>query len=138
MSRDKALPESLSIISKRHKTPTVALTLTMVFTISAVLFGDISTVANATVFGVLVTFILVNLSLIALRRRQPYLERPFKLKPKIGYMPIISLLGAMSCFALLFNYIFDWLILLIQLVIVLCGIITFVAMKSKIETRTRR
>ena len=138
MARDKALPESLRIISKRHKTPTLALTLTMIFTLIAVLFGDISTVANATVFGVLVTFILVNLSLIALRRRKPDLERPFKLKVKIGYMPIISLLGAMSCFALLFTYIFNLLILVIQLIIILCGVITFYAMKSKIETKTIR
>ncbi|MBA7626888.1 hypothetical protein ES703_34346 [subsurface metagenome] len=99
-------------------------------------FGDISIVANATVFGVLITFFMVNLSLIALRRKKPDLERPFKLKPNIGWIPIIALLGCIICFGLLFT--FNLLTVIIQLIIVLCGVVVFYAMKSKIETRTSR
>ncbi len=136
MARDKALPEGLSKISPKHRTPTLAVLVAMILTIIPIFFGDISIVAHATVFGVLINFFLVNLSLIVLRKNKPELERPFKLIPNISWMPIIALLGCIVCFGLLFT--FDWLIIIIQLIIVLCGIVVFYAMKAKIETKTSR
>jgi APA family basic amino acid/polyamine antiporter len=136
MARDKALPEGLSKVSPKYRTPALAVLITMILTMIPLFLGDISLVANATVFGVLITFFLVNLSLIALRRKKPDLERPFKLKPNIGWVPIIALLGCIVCFGLLFT--FNLLIVVIQLIIVLCGVVVFYAMKSKIETRTSR
>ena len=133
MARDKALPKPLSKISSAFRTPTIAVLLTMIFAIIPVFFGDIKIVADATVFGVLINFFLVNISLIALRRNKPDAERPFKLKPSIRWVPIIALLGAIVCFALLFT--FNWLTVLIQTIIIACGIIVFYAMKSKIETK---
>ncbi|MFW9896772.1 MAG: APC family permease [Candidatus Thorarchaeota archaeon] len=134
MARDKALPEGLGKISPKFRTPFIAVIITLCFTIIPILFGNISLVAHATVFGVLINFILVNISLIALRKSKPDIERPFKLKLSIKWMPIIALLGAIICIALLFT--FDWLVILIQVIIVGCGIIIFYAMKSKIETKT--
>jgi APA family basic amino acid/polyamine antiporter len=134
MARDKALPNGLSKISPRFRTPIIAVLLTMCFTIVPILFGDISLVAHATVFGVLINFILVNLSLIVLRKTKPELERPFKLKPSIKWIPIVALLGSIICIALLFT--FNWLIILIQVIIILCGLVVFYIMKSKIETRS--
>lgn len=134
MARDKALPEGISKISQKYRTPTIAVFLTIGFTIIPIFFGDISIVAHATVFGVLINFILVNISLIALRKTKPDIERPFKIKPSIKWVPIIALLGAVVCIGLLFT--FDWLIIVIQSVIILCGIGIFYAMKSKIETKS--
>lgn len=136
MARDKALPEGLSKVSQKYRTPALAVLITMILTMIPLFLGDISIVANATVFGVLITFFMVNLSLIALRRKKPDLERPFKLKPNIGWVPIIALLGCIVCFGLLFT--FKLLTVVIQLIIVLCGVVVFYAMKSKIETRTSR
>ena len=98
-----------------------------------IFFGDITLVAHATVFGVLINFFLVNISLIALRRTKPDLERPFELKPSYKGVPLIALLGSIVCIALLFT--FNWIIILIQLIIIIFGIIVFYAMKSKIETK---
>ena len=141
MARDKALPEGLSKISPKFKTPALAVLVTMILTIIPLglyFFGDISTVADATVFGVLITFFLVNLSLIVLRKKKPELERPFKLKPNIRWLPIISLLGCIACFGLFFSFadLEGLLTIIIQVIIVLCGIVVFYAMKSKIETKT--
>jgi len=136
MARDKALPEGLAKISPKHRIPILSVFLTMILTIVPVFFGDISIVANATVFGVLINFILVNISLIALRRRKPDIERPFKLKPNIGFVPVIALLGAIVCIGLLFT--FDLLTIIIQVIIILIGVIVFYAMKSKIETKATR
>jgi APA family basic amino acid/polyamine antiporter len=127
MARDKALPKSLGKISPRYRTPYISVIFTMVFTIVPILFGRISTVAHATVFGVLINFILVNISLIALRKKKPDLERPFELKPSIKGFPIIALLGAIICIGLLFT--FDVFTLIIQAVIIVTGIIIFYVMK---------
>jgi len=134
MARDKALPEGLSKISPKFRTPMISILITMLFTIIPIFFVDISIIAQATVFGVLINFILVNVSLIALRKNKPDAERPFKLKPTIKWVPVIALLGAIVCIALLFT--FDWLIIIIQSIIALCGIAVFYGMKSKIETKT--
>ncbi|MFX0027546.1 MAG: hypothetical protein ACFE8M_14185, partial [Candidatus Hermodarchaeota archaeon] len=66
---------------------------------------------------------------------QPDAQRPFKLKPSISWVPIIALLGAIICFALLFT--FNWLIILIQIIIIACGMVVFYIMKyvTKIETK---
>jgi len=136
MARDKALPEGLSKVSPKYRTPALAILMTMILAIIPLFLGDISTVADATVFGVLITFFLVNLSLIVLRKKKPELERPFKLKPNIRWLPIVALLGCIVCFALLFT--FDLLTIIIQVIIVLCGIVVFYAMKSKIETKARK
>ncbi len=134
MARDKALPEKLSKISSKYRTPTIAVLLTMCFTIIPIFFGDISIVAHATVFGVLINFFLVNISLIALRKSKPDIERPFELKPSIKGFPLIALLGSIICIGLLFT--FDWLIVLIQIIIIFCGIGVFYVMKSKIDTKS--
>jgi APA family basic amino acid/polyamine antiporter len=134
MARDKALPESLSKISRKHKTPTISVFVTMALVIGMLFLGDIDIVAHATVFGVLINFILVNLSLIALRRNKPEIERPFKLKPTLKYVPLIALLGVIVCIGLLFT--FDWVTLLINGIIILVGLIVFYLLKSKIETKT--
>ncbi len=134
MARDKALPKGLSRISPKYRTPIISVLLTMGFTIIPILFGDISLVAHATVIGVLINFILVNVSLLALRKKKPDIERPFELKPSIKGFPVISLLGSIICIALLFT--FNWYIILIQIIIILCGIVVFYAMKSKIDTKS--
>ena len=143
MARDKALPEGLSKVSPKFKTPILAVFATMILTIIPLglyFFGDISTVADATVFGVLITFFLVNLSLIVLRKKKPELERPFKLKPNIRWLPIVSLLGCIACFSLFFSFAdFEGLLtIIIQGIIVICGVVVFYAMKSKIETKVEK
>lgn len=141
MARDKALPISLSKISKKHKTPTISVFVTMVLVIGMFFLGGIEPVARATVFGVLINFILVNISLIALRKKNPEIERPFKLKPNVKFIPIIALLGAIVCggllpFTLIYQGNFDWWTLLIYGIIILMGIVVFYLLKSKIETKT--
>ncbi len=97
LAREGALPSSLSRISDRRGTPWVAITTAMVLAASFVLFGNIEFVAGITTFGTFVTFASVNLSAIWLRYRKPKLKRPFKTPINIGKLPIIPLLGLLSC-----------------------------------------
>jgi APA family basic amino acid/polyamine antiporter len=136
MARDKALPDVISKISIKTRTPYIAVILTMIFTILPIFFDDIRLVADATVFGVLINFFLVNLSLIALRLKQPNVERSFKLKPSFGRIPLIALLGAVVCIGLLFT--FDWLTILIQAIIILIGITVYYLMKYNVIQKQRK
>jgi APA family basic amino acid/polyamine antiporter len=136
MARDKALPESLCKISEKHRTPIISVFLTMIITMVFIFFGDISIVANATVFGVLINFFLVNLSVIVLRKKYPEQNRSFKVQPNIGWVPVLPILGSAICIGLLFT--FDLMIILIQCIIILIGLIIFYLLRSKIETKINK
>lgn len=55
--------------------------------------GNIVTVANITVFTIVITFAMVNLALIWLRYKEPNIERPFKVPLNIGRFPLLPFLG---------------------------------------------
>ncbi len=128
MSKDKVLPAGLSKLSPKRRTPYLAVLITMIFTIiPIVFFGILEDVANATVFATLIAFFLVNLSLIVLRKKKPDLERPFKIKPNIKWVPIIPLLGCVVCAALIILYIFtEPFIVIIELICIAIGFLFYV------------
>ncbi len=142
MARDKALPKSLCKVSEKHRTPIISVFLTMILTMVFTLFTDISIVANATVFGVLINFLIVNICVIVLRKKNPDDKRPFKLRPNIGWVPVVALIGAIVCIGLLFT--FDLLTILIQGIVILIGLLIFyipkilLFMKRSIRNRLQR
>jgi APA family basic amino acid/polyamine antiporter len=128
MSRDRAFPERLGRISKRG-TPTASVIMVMLVTMAMVFFRDLTFVANATVFAVLIAFAFVNLSLIALRKSEPSASRPFKASPEIGAIPLTALLGAGVCIGLLFT--FEPIIVFTQAVIIIIGLAVYHLMKRR-------
>ncbi|MHA1131977.1 MAG: APC family permease [Candidatus Helarchaeota archaeon] len=127
MSNAGALPKAFSKIHKRTHTPWVAIIFTTVFSIGFLFLGEIGLVARASVFSVLLIFFIINVVLIYLRKSQPDLDRPFKVKPSIKWVPIIPLLGAITTLFLLITFAdfttWDyWFILIIQLIIIAIGI----------------
>ncbi len=131
MARDRALPAPLCRVSKRTGTPTLAVLFAMIMSLLMLLLGDISLVANATVYGILIVFLFVNLSVILLRRRVPDADRPFKIGLNIKWMPVTAVLGAVVCLLLLFS--FDPLIILIQFTIVVAGLLLFLGLGESIS-----
>jgi len=131
MSKDKVLPEGLSKLSPKRRTPYLAVWFTMIFTIIPIIFmGILEDVAHATVFAILIAFFLVNLSLIVLRKKKPDLDRPFKIKPNIKWVPIIPLLGCVVCATFIILYIFtEPLIVIIELISIAIGIVFYVVWK---------
>jgi len=95
MARDKALPVSLSKISKRG-TPWVAILLTMILSSLFIFLGNIEFVAEITNFGTFIIFISVNLSAILLRYRKPNLRGKFRTPFTIGKIPVFPLIGLLS------------------------------------------
>ncbi|MBD3155033.1 MAG: amino acid permease [Candidatus Aenigmarchaeota archaeon] len=104
MSQGKSLPRFFSRVHSRTKTPHIAIFTTMVFSILFVLVGNLLTVASLVDFIVFVIFVFVNLSLIILRFKKPDLERTFKVPLNIGKIPLISVLGVIFSFFMLFHF----------------------------------
>ncbi len=89
MARDGWLPSIIASIHKKRKTPHVAILMTGVVFLASAIVLPIELLGSAASIMFLLVFALVNLSLIALRRKKPLLKRPYK----IPLYPILPLLG---------------------------------------------
>lgn len=90
MGRVQHIPAFLGKISPRFHTPANALIGNMVIGILALLSGKTSEIIIISVFGALTLYIIAMLSIIILRKREPLLERPFRV-PFYPSFPVISL-----------------------------------------------
>jgi len=92
MSRDGMLPKIFARVNPRTATP-IQNTI-IVSAVVAVLAGviPINFLAEMTSIGTLVAFLVVSVGVIILRRREPNLERGFKV-PLYPVTPILSILG---------------------------------------------
>ncbi len=98
MSRDGYFPKILQSIHKRFGTFYIAAILGTVLILVLSIFGAIPFLGYAASFGSLLVFALVNLSLIRLRKTQPYMDRPFK----TPLYPITPILGVILSLTMLF------------------------------------
>lgn len=104
MGEDGALPDVFARVSERGGTPVpVTLAVSVLAAVIAVVVRDIGTVASLTNFALFLTFLLINAAAIALRFREPELDRPFRLPLSIGGVPVISVLGILSVLSLMAN-----------------------------------
>jgi APA family basic amino acid/polyamine antiporter len=99
MSRDGYLPKILLSVHRRYGTPYVATIAGSLFIMFLSAVGVVEFLAYAASFGSILVFALVNLSLLKLRKKKPYLKRAFK-APLYPFTPIagvaISLVLLMS------------------------------------------
>ncbi|TBR06908.1 MAG: amino acid permease [Candidatus Nitrosotenuis sp.] len=96
ISKDSALPAIFGIVHQKRKTPWIAVIIIGFLSIVFVFAGDITTIANISVFTIIMVFILVNLSLIWLRYKEPNYERPFKSPLNVKKFPILAALGIIT------------------------------------------
>ncbi|MEA2090623.1 MAG: amino acid permease [Thermoproteota archaeon] len=87
MSRDGYLPKILLSIHQRFGTPYIAVIAGSSFIMFLSSIGAVEFFAYAASFGSILVFALVNLSLLRLREKKPYLKRPFK-APLYPFTPI--------------------------------------------------
>ena len=104
MSRDKMLPVSLSTIHPRRRTPHIAIAVTGVIVIFMALLFPIHVIGSAASVMFLLTFTLVNLSLIALRRKFPELKGGFRV-PLYPATPIAAIV--LNMFLAIYQLNFD-------------------------------
>ena len=101
MARAGSLPAILSGVHPVRRTPTAAILLVGVASLLFTSIGDIAFVANVANYTLFVTFVVVNLSVIILRYREPDRPRPFSIPGRLGRFPVFPLLGLFSCIFLL-------------------------------------
>jgi ethanolamine permease len=89
----KFAPSFLGKIHPRFKTPANALALNMVLGIIALLTGKTAEIITISVFGALTLYILSMISMLRLRKKEPGLNRPFRV-PFYPSFPIAALLIA--------------------------------------------
>jgi amino acid transporter/nucleotide-binding universal stress UspA family protein len=104
MGRDKMLPASLSTIHTRRRTPHIAIAVTGAIVIVMALLFPIHVIGSAASIMFLLTFTLVNLSLIALRRKFPELKGGFRV-PLYPATPIAAIV--LNMFLAVYQFKFD-------------------------------
>lgn len=99
MSRDGLVPRVFQKVSRRTATPVAGtLIIGVVFALPAA-FASLDSVVNLCTIGTLATMAAVNVAVIALRRREPELERSFR----VPLYPVMPLLGVGFCLYLIYE-----------------------------------
>jgi APA family basic amino acid/polyamine antiporter len=123
IARDNSLPAFLGAIHHKRKTPWVATIVIGGLSMIFIFAGDIATVANISVFAIIMVFILVNLALIWLRYKQPNAERSFKVPLNVRKFPVLAALGIITP---IFGVIqFDAYVLLMGLCVIISGAVFY-------------
>jgi len=94
MALTKELPFGLSVLGKR-KTPYVAIAVLALATIVFCFIKNITLVAQLTDIVVLIVFIIINVTVIKLRYSDVHVKG-FTVPLRIGKMPVLPLLGALT------------------------------------------
>ena len=95
--RVKFAPAFIGKIHSKFQTPSNALLLNMVIGIIALLTGKTAEIITISVFGALTLYIISMISLLQLRKKEPQLERPFKV-PMYPLFPVTALVIAVISF----------------------------------------
>jgi ethanolamine permease len=93
MGRVHNIPSFLGKISPRFHTPANALIGNMVIGILALLSGKTSEIIIVSVFGALTLYIISMVSIVILRKREPELPRPFRVR-FYPLFPVVALIIA--------------------------------------------
>lgn len=93
LAQAEMLPAFLGKLHPKYKTPTNAILLIGVCSCIAPFFGKsmMGWVANAGSFGIVTAYLIVSISYIVLRKKEPNMHRPYKIKNHkfVGYMAVI-------------------------------------------------
>jgi len=101
MAESSAMPDFLARVHPKRRTPWTAIVVVMLLSIAFVFSGDIAFVASANDFILFSTFVVINGGLIALRRSDPDRPRPFRVPLSIGWLPVLPVLGILTCIFLI-------------------------------------
>lgn len=82
MAESKMIPGRFSKLHKKHKTPTNALLLIGVLSLAAPFFGKqmLVWISDAASLACCLAYLMVSMSFVILRKKEPELHRPFKVK----------------------------------------------------------
>lgn len=99
MSNDGLIPKMFGDLHPKFKTPYKANWMLLIFVGLFAAFVPGHVAGDLTSFGTLFAFVLVSLGVWILRVKSPHIHRPFK----TPMAPVVSVLGALICFAMIIS-----------------------------------
>ncbi len=97
MAKSNTLPSALAKVHPKRQTPYVAIIVVALITAVFLFFKEVEVLAAISDVGIFMLFFMVNLSNIVLRYRRPELQRSWRTPLNIGRLPVLSVLGVISC-----------------------------------------
>jgi APA family basic amino acid/polyamine antiporter len=119
MAERQALPGVFLLVSKKLKTPWVAIIGIVAASMVFLYIEDLKTVANLTNFAIITVFIVVNASVIYYRYKKP-LQEGFRIPISIGKLPVIPFIGIVILFFMIVNL--PIIVLLLGIILICLGI----------------
>jgi APA family basic amino acid/polyamine antiporter len=101
MSNDGLIPKVFSDLHPKFKTPYKSNWILFVFVGLFAAFVPGHVAGDLTSFGTLFAFVLVSIGVWILRVKSPNIERPFRSPLSSPYFPIVPILGALICAAMI-------------------------------------
>jgi len=102
MGQRQQLPSTVSHISSRSRVPINAIVIFSVIACILITTGRVTFLVDLYAFGAMLTYTSAHASIIALRIKEPNLERPFKIPLNIRIrqrdIPITAVLGGLATF----------------------------------------
>jgi len=103
LSKANLISKEFRWVHPKYGTPWVTIIAFSSIALALAFFGDMRLLGELYAFGALLAYSIANLSLIALRFKEPELHRPFKLPLNIRLwgreVSAISVLGSLACIA---------------------------------------
>jgi len=128
MARDRWLPAPVATIHPERRTPHVAIAVTGVVLLAMALTLPIEAVGSAASLIFLLTFAMVNLSVIVLRRKAPDIPRRYR----VPLYPVVPLLGVvLNVFLALYQFTFQPLAWYVTIGWILVGLLLYYAYFEK-------
>ncbi|PWG03136.1 amino acid permease [Sphingosinicella humi] len=97
MSRDGLLPEKLSAVHPKWKTPYIVTMITGVFVAIAAAFFPVGRLAEVSNSGTLFAFFMVSIAVLMLRKIDPARHRPFR-TPAVWIIAPLSVVGCVGLY----------------------------------------
>jgi len=120
ISKGRGLPKIFMKCSKKALTPYISIITVVIISIGILFLGNLTWIANLTNFTVFTVFIMVNATLIYLRKKEP-MDCGFKIPGNIKGVPIVSVLGIISSVFMLSYIATD--IIIAGIILVVVGIV---------------
>ena len=124
----KYAPANLGDIHPKFKTPSNALIANMMIGIIALLSGKTSEIITISVFGALTLYILSMISMLLLRKKEPDLDRPFRV-PFYPVFPITALV--ISIVSIVAMTVFNFILALFYILLLLISYAFFKLIKKR-------
>jgi amino acid transporter len=134
MARDRWLPRRVARIHPTRRTPDVAIYLTGAILLAMALTLPIEAVGSAASLIFLLTFALVNLALIALRRKAPDIPRRYR----VPFYPVTPILGVvLNVFLALYQFQFQPIAWYITVGWIVLGLLVYFGYFEKVSAEVK-